>query len=149
MDKLLPTAFHLYPNPISSGSLKKHSINRHQWQQAFCAYKFAQSIHMEERNWFVDSRNWVTLSKIKQASIWLSKHSISFILKKLLLHCRLLRRHLYTQTKQESAFETFTLINAHEPKTFCKNKLLCQIKNGKHPGLTYTRKCWVIINKLL
>ena len=39
------------------------------------------------------------------------------------------RAYLYRpKTKQQSAFETFTPINAHQPKPFCKNKLLCQFK---------------------
>lgn len=51
---------------------------------AFFAYKIAQSIHIKDHNWFVDSRNWKPLSNVKQAHVWQPKHATPIILEQLL-----------------------------------------------------------------
>lgn len=50
---------------------------------AFFAYRIAQSIHIKDHNWFVDSRNWKPLLNIKQARVWQPKHATPIILKQL------------------------------------------------------------------
>lgn len=86
MDELLPTVFQPYPNPMTWDSLKKE---KKKWYYmtpetaAFFAYKIAQSIHIKDHNWFVDSRNWKPLLNIKQARVWQPKHATPIILKQL------------------------------------------------------------------